>query len=95
MPSHIDVLVGNYEAAVVSNAAAIVADLKAIELGGIHVNGMTVGFTAHNHHMLALHQVHQYHHRQAHQYHNRQLQLANFLQFNSNLLMQWVGRHLV
>ena len=52
MPSHIDVLVGNYEAAVVSNAAAIVADLKAIELGGIHVNGMTVGFTAHNPHML-------------------------------------------
>ena len=52
MPSHIDVLVGNYEAAVVSNAAAIVADLKAIELGGIHANGMTVGFTAHNHHML-------------------------------------------
>jgi hypothetical protein len=44
---------------------------------------------------VALHQVH--HHRQVHQHHqdHHQLQLATFLQFNSNVLMQWVEQHLV
>ena len=50
MPSHIDVLIGNYKAAVLCNATAIVADHKSMEFkaGG----GWIMGSTAHNHHML-------------------------------------------
>lgn len=50
MPSHIDVLLGQYKAAVTANAKAIRADLKCIanEAGMQQI----IGFTCHNHHML-------------------------------------------
>ena len=50
MPSHIDVLLWQYKAAVTANAKAIRADLKCIanEAGMQQI----IGFTCHNHHML-------------------------------------------
>jgi hypothetical protein len=50
MPSHIDVLVGQYKEAVTANAKAIDADLKCIanNVGMLQM----IGFTCHNHHML-------------------------------------------
>ena len=50
MPSHIDVLIGQYNAAVTANAKAIQADLKCIA-NGAGLQQIT-GFTCHNHHML-------------------------------------------
>jgi hypothetical protein len=50
MPSHIDVLIGQYTAAVTANAKAIEADMKCIANNA--AMQQIIGFTCHNHHML-------------------------------------------
>ena len=54
MPTHIDVLVGDYEACVRSNEAAIVADKKAMRVSpsSTGVTSIYFGYVAHNYHML-------------------------------------------
>ena len=50
MPSHIDVLVGDYSAAVTANEKAVAADVKAVETG--HSGAFYVGYICHDYHML-------------------------------------------
>ena len=51
MPSHIDVLVGHYPAAILANTKAIAADRKLVANKALGA-GFFVGYAAHDYHML-------------------------------------------
>ena len=53
MPSHIDVLVGDYKAAVAANLHAIKADLRNLEFGtvGGQIGTFYAGYINHDYHM--------------------------------------------